>query len=246
MIELDVVAYIAVFTALALGGILKGATGMGVPIIAIPVMAGFFDVRLAVVLMVVPSLLTNIWQLWQYRAQKLSGLAWRLALAGGAGTIVGNGLLATMPARFLTLAVAFAVLGYVALRLARPAFALSPDRARRIVIPVGTAAGILQGAAGISAPLSVSFLNATRPERPVFISSIALFFAMMCVVQLPTLALLGLFTPQILTLSALTIVPLFCFMPVGAYLARAISPKAFDRLILGTLLGLAIKLIVWP
>ena len=58
----DPLIIIAVLVAFALGGILKGATGAGAPIITIPVIAAFYDVRIAVIIMVVPNLLTNIGQ----------------------------------------------------------------------------------------------------------------------------------------------------------------------------------------
>ena len=63
----DLITIIAIFTAFALGGILKGATGAGAPIITIPVIAAFYDVRIAVIIMVIPNLLTNIGQLYQFR-----------------------------------------------------------------------------------------------------------------------------------------------------------------------------------
>ena len=63
----DTVTIIAILVAFALGGILKGATGAGAPIVTIPVIAAFYDVRIAVIIMVVPNLLTNIGQLYQFR-----------------------------------------------------------------------------------------------------------------------------------------------------------------------------------
>ena len=63
----DPITIIAIFIAFALGGILKGATGAGAPIITIPVIAAFYDVRIAVIIMVIPNLLTNIGQLYQFR-----------------------------------------------------------------------------------------------------------------------------------------------------------------------------------
>jgi len=246
MPELDLFAYAAVFVALALGGTLKGATGMGAPVIAVPVMAGFFDVRLAVVLMVLPNLATNLWQLWLFRAQRPGRLSWRFALGGAVGAGIGTALLATVPARALTLLVAGAVLAYVALRLWKMDFRLAAPLADRLALPMGTMAGVLQGAAGISAPVSVSFLNSLRLERRVFIPTISLFFTTMCLVQVPALAGLGLYDAHLLALSALAIMPLMAFMPLGARLARSITPRTFDRLTLCVLVGLAIKLIIWP
>ncbi|WP_102107070.1 sulfite exporter TauE/SafE family protein [Oceaniglobus roseus] len=246
MIELDLPGYVAIFIALALGGILKGATGMGAPVVAIPVMAAFFDVRLAVVLMVLPNLCTNLTQLWTWRARRPDRLAWSFAIAGGIGALLGTFLLVSVPARALTLTVALAVLGYVGLRLAKADFHLPEPLARRLSPPAGIAAGLLQGAAGISAPVSVSFLNAIRMERGRFIPTISLFFTAMCVTQLPTLIGFGLYDLHMVVLSALALVPLLGFMPVGARLARSISARAFDRLTLSVLVVLAIKLIVWP
>ena len=59
--------YIIIIISFILAGILKGATGAGAPIITIPVISAFYDVRLAVVLMVVPNFLSNIQQLYHFR-----------------------------------------------------------------------------------------------------------------------------------------------------------------------------------
>ena len=42
----DPIIIIAILVAFSLGGILKGATGAGAPIITIPVIAAFYDVRI--------------------------------------------------------------------------------------------------------------------------------------------------------------------------------------------------------
>lgn len=241
---LDPMTVSVIFVALAMGGLMKGATGAGAPVVAVPVMAAFFDVRFAVVVMAAPSLAMNLWQLWHFRRAHLPDrFPLRLGLAGAAGTVAGTALLATLPVETLSLVIAGAVIAYVALRLARPGFRVPWDTARRVVLPVGALAGLLQGAAGLSAPVSVGFLNAMRLERPAFIATISALFAAMGMAQLPALAGFGLLTPHLLALSAAALVPLVAFMPVGAWLARRISAQAFDRLVLGLLALLALRLI---
>lgn len=243
MTDLDATAAVAILTALALGGLIKGATGAGAPVVAVPVMAAFFDVRLAVIVMVTPNLITNLWQLRQYRRAHLPNrFAWFFAVAGGAGAASGTLLLAWLPTRALSLLIAAAVLLYIGLRIARPGLRLAFATARRIVLPIGAAAGVLQGAAGISAPISVSFLNALRLERPAFIATISAFFVAMSVVQIPALFAFGLLTAERLSLSAMALVPLLVFMPVGAWLARRMSARTFDRIMLGLLTLLALRL----
>lgn len=230
--------------ALAVGGVLKGATGAGVPVVAVPVMAALFDVKLAVAIMVTPNLVTNFWQMWQFRGHRLDGgFSWKYAAAGALGAVLGTVLLASLPGAVLMLGVAGAVLMYVALRLLKPGMRLALGTAQRLVWPVGTAAGMLQGAAGISAPISVSFLNAMRLERPVFIHTISVFFTVMSVAQLPALYAYGLITPALMGLGLATLLPVVVTIPLGAWLAQRLSPAAFDKVVLVLLSGLALRLI---
>lgn len=222
---------------------MKGATGAGTPVVAVPVMAAFIDVRLAVVIMATPNLITNLWQLRTFRGAHLpANFALLFALAGGAGAVVGTALLASLPGRALSLLLAAVVGLYIALRLARPDMRLAFERARRVVLPTGIAAGILQGAAGISAPISVSFLNAMRLDRSAFIATISAFFVVMSAVQIIALFAYGLLTPGRLVLGAAALVPVLAFMPVGAWLARHMSARAFDRLTLLLLAAMAARL----
>ena len=241
---IDLVSAAVILFALALGGTIKGATGAGAPVVAVPVIAAFFDVRIAVIIMATPNCLTNIRQLWQFWPHRLhNGFDVRFAVSGAAGAIIGTIFLATLPNRVLILGVALAVSAYVILRIARPAFRISASRAWRLALPAGVAAGTLQGAAGISAPVSVSFLNAMRLERPVFIATISTFFIAMSLVQLPTLAVTGLMTPELFGLSLLAVLPIMVFMPLGAWLANKLSAEGFDRLVLIMLSVLAIRLL---
>ncbi len=244
MPTLDLTSVLIILSALAMGGILKGATGAGAPVMAVPVMAAFFDVRLAVAIMVTPSLTTNLWQMIRFWPHRLgNGMYLRFALGGAFGAAIGTAMLATLSPRILTLLVAGAVIAYVGLRLLRPDFRINDALASRLMIPAGAAAGILQGAAGISAPISVSFLNAIRLERLQFIATIAVFFFAMSLVQLPSLFIAGIMSLPLLGLSVLALIPLVAFMPLGAWAARRLSPKGFDRLILVFLSILAVRLI---
>jgi hypothetical protein len=230
---------------LALGGVLKGATGAGAPILAVPLLAMFYDVPLAVALFTLPNLMSNVWQGWRFRAHQVNpALTWGFALAGAAGAGVGSAILVSLPSDLLLLCVAGVVFLYIAFRLARPHWALDIGIATRLAAPAGFAGGVLQGAAGISAPVSVSFLNATKMDRGAFIATISIFFTAMALVQIPLLAAWGVMTPLTALLSALAVLPLLAGMPLGAYLARHMSKEFFDRVILALLALIALRLVV--
>lgn len=230
---------------LALGGVLKGATGAGAPLLAVPLLAMFYDVPLAVALFTLPNLLSNSWQGWRFRAHQVSpALTWGLAMAGAAGAGVGSVMLVSLSSDLLLLGVAGAVFLYIAFRLARPEWGLNLAIGTRLAAPAGFFAGVLQGAVGISAPVSLSFLNAMRLERAAFIATISVFFAAMSVIQIPLLAAWGVLTPLRALLSALAILPLMAAMPLGAILARRMSKEFFDRLTLVLLAAIAVRLMV--
>lgn len=235
---------ILVIIAFALGGILKGATGAGAPVIAVPVMTIFFGAPFAVAVFAIPNLVTNIWQGWVYRHHAPKGpLMLRFAVAGALGAGVGSFMLAWLPSEMLMLTVAFSVLAYVGFRMLRPDWVLVMHKAERLAAPMGVLGGILQGAAGLSAPVSLSFLNAIKLERPQFIVTISVFFFAMALVQIPLLTVLGILTGERFLLSCLALIPLMVAMPLGAWLARRIAANAFDRVILGLLLILSLRLI---
>ncbi|CUH77310.1 sulfite exporter TauE/SafE family protein [Tropicibacter naphthalenivorans] len=238
------VGLVWVSLALVLGGILKGATGAGAPVIAVPVIAIYYDVPTAVAVMVLPNFATNLIQSWKFRAHLPAGaMAWAFAGGGFVGALLGTVMLAHVAPRLLLMMVAAVVLAYIGFRLLRPDWGLGMALGRKLALPAGVVAGILQGATGVSAPVSITFLNAMRLERAVFVAVISLFFLSMTVVQIPSMAWYGLLTVERGIGSAAALVPLVGAMPLGAWLARRIAPQTFDRVILALLGGIAVKLL---
>lgn len=242
----SLVAEIAVIVlSLAVGGLLKGATGAGAPILAVPALAAFFDVRFAVIVMLVPNLCTNLWQAIRFRTHLLG---WPFMLPLLAGGVVGAGLgtlaLKAFDPDLLSLWVAIAVLFYVVLRLSRPHWSLPMAAARWLSAPAGLLAGMLQGGAGLSAPVSITFLNALRLPRESFIATISSLFVAFSVIQIAVASTNGLIRDNEIFYSLFALVPVSLAMPLGAMLAAKVSPQAVDRVILAVLAVLSGKLLL--
>ncbi len=239
-----VIEIVVVALCLAAGGVLKGATGAGAPILAVPALAAFFDVRFAVIVMLVPNVSTNIFQAWRFRDDMPEwGLMVPLIIGGMIGVAFGTLALKGFSTETLSLVMAGAVFFYVGLRLAKPHWRLGMALARRLAFPAGLAAGALQGAAGLSAPVSITFLNAMGMKRESFIAGISAFFACFTAVQIVTVALNGLYRPHEIFYSIFALLPVSLAMPLGARLAKRISPATLDRVILATLCVIALKLV---
>lgn len=225
---------------LAMGGILKGATGAGMPIIAVPVIAAFYDVRLAVIIIIIPNLIINLRQLWSYRHQDVSrNLTVQLVVSGMIGAALGTYALVALPQALLTVLMVAIVFIYIALRLVRPDFVIPRTVAGKTAWIAGGLGGILQGSLGISSPAAMTFLNAVKLSRPGFIFTASAFFAAMCIPQFIVAVAYDLITTQIVILGVLAAAPLLAAVPLGDWIGKQMSALVFDRAILILLAVLA-------
>ncbi len=231
-------------TAVFLGGFLKGATGAGTPVVGIPILTALFGIQFAVAVFSVLNLMSNFWHAYAYRMHRPSTrFVLRFALTGALGALIGSFFLVWLPTDALMAFLALIVFSYVALRFAKPDWKLARERGDRFVSYAGLAGGLMQGAGGISAPVSVTFLNAMRLSRPEFIGTISIFFCAMSLVQIPSLAGLGILDRERFVVSVIATVPLFAGIWLGEKVARHLSKAWFDRAILMLLVVMAIRLI---
>jgi uncharacterized membrane protein YfcA len=196
--------FLWVAAAIMLGGFLKGATGAGTPVVGVPVLTAVFGIHFAVAVFSVLNLVTNLWHAFAYRAHRGStALVLQFALAGGAGAVLGSLFLAWLPTDALLAFLAGIVIFYVLLRVLRPGWQLERARGERLALSAGVLGGLMQGAGGISAPVSVTYLNAMRLSRAEFIATISVFFCTMSLTQIPSLLALGILTTDRLLFAGL-------------------------------------------
>ena len=244
---MDLSSALIMAAALAAGAVVKGATGMGLPLVALPVLTAIFGLQHAVGLMTIPLILTNAWQVWRFRKEAKSpqlGFMPLFLVGGAVGMGVGTWLLTTLPERLLVLGLGIILLGYVVLRLTRPHLQLSLETARRLGPIAGAGGGILQGATGISAPIGVTFIHSMALDREAHLFAVSAMFLLYSAVQLPALWAAGVMRVEWMVQGVMAMAPILLFMPVGQMLARRLSRKGFDRLILGFLGLIGLKMVL--
>jgi len=244
---MDLSSAVIMALALAAGAIVKGATGMGLPLVALPVLTAAFGLQHAVGLLTIPLIVTNAWQLWRFRGESGSPrMAFMpLFLVGGAvGIGVGTWALTNLPERLLILALGVILLAYVVLRLMTPHWVLSTAMARRWGPLAGLGGGTLQGATGISAPIGVTFIHAMGMDRAAHVFAVSAMFLLFAVVQLPALWAAGVMQPLWMLQGLLALIPILIFMPVGQWASGKLSRQAFDRMILIFLGVIGLKMVL--
>lgn len=230
-------------TGIALGGFLKGATGAGAPVVGVPILAMAFGVPKAVAIFALLNLFSNTWQAWAYRsALGRARFVVSLALSGAVGAACGSVLLAWLSTDMLMAGLATVVFCYVALRLLWPDWRIARKTGEAMAAPAGFIGGVMQGAGGISAPVSVTYLNAMRLNRNEFVATISVFFFAMSAFQIPALVALGILNWERAGLALIAAIPLFGAMPLGEAAGKRFSKEAFDKLILTVLTLVALRL----
>ena len=233
-----------VLGAVVIGAIAKAITGMGLPLIAIPIASLFVDVNDAIVVIAFPNVLANAYLAGRERTSypETRDLP-VLAIAGVVGAIVGTLLLVNIPEQPLVAAVIVAIVGYVVLFFAHPELRVGPTRSRRLAPAVGGVAGVFQGAVGISGPIVGSWIHSYRLPRGAHILSVTSLFFITGLAQLIVLIGSGELAGRV-TATLLACVPVFAAIPIGTRLRNSVSVRGFDLAIVGMLMISALALTV--
>ena len=230
---------------LAVAGLAKGLSGMGLPLIATPILAGVFGPRLAVAIVTIPILASNSMLLVQgFRTRpSLRGIA-PLFVASAIGTAIGTLLLASLDPRTFAILITLMVVVF----LARGDRLLGDDpaalRARILGPLVCFVGGVLQGTTSIASPLVGSYFHARRLSASDFVFTLAAIFELNSIVQVIGYSLQGLFTPEVIALGLLGLVPTLLALAVGIALRGRLDPKRFRQSIV-VLIVLSVANLLW-
>lgn len=230
-----------------LAGIVKGVTGMGLPTVAMGVLGALVSPVAAATLLIVPSFVTNVWQL--FTGPSLWPLIvrfWPMMAAIVAGTLAGASLLTSGDARLATSALGAALLVYAAYTLMARQFVV-PARMERWLSPlIGVTTGVVTGGTGVFVIPAVPYLQALGLEKDDLIQALGLSFTVSTIALAASLAWHGAFQLGNVWMSALAVAPALAGMWVGQVVRKQVSPTAFRRWFLLGLLLLGADLLIRP
>jgi len=230
--------------AFVFGGLCKGISGVGVPIIAVPVIASVTDIRLAIILIAIPSVVPNFYQVWKFKG------AWTrpfslttLCVASIVGSGIGVLILLKVDPEMLSKILGLIVISYCAIRRWQP-INLSERMTQALTAPMGFLAGLAGGTTGVSAPVIMMYMSAINLVKGSFIFGISVYFIAMGSGQFVWLGLAGLMTWELVAASALTLIPLALGMRLGEKIGEHISQTQFEKVIQSILVVLGVKLLL--
>jgi hypothetical protein len=227
-----------------LAGIVKGVIGMGLPTVAMGLLAVVLPPAEAATLLVIPSLVTNVWQL--LAGPSFGALARRLWLmmAGVfAGTIAGIGVLAGDKAGLAGMALGVALALYAVVGLAGFKMSVARRREGWLGPVIGATTGVVTGATGVFTIPAVPYLQAIGLERDDLIQALGLSFTVSTIALAIGLWRVGAWHAGSIWGSLLALVPALVGMQAGTMLRQRIAAATFRRVFFVGLLLLGIYLV---
>jgi len=169
--------YLIIGIALLVAAFVKGATGLGFPLIATPTLALLLDIRIAVTVLILPNLFMDSAQVLR------DGVPYEvlrrfknLILPTIIGVFLGTLVMVKTPLWILNLCLGVMVLIFVFSSLLKFDFTVSPRREKFLSPLFGFVSGFLNGVTNAAGPTLAIYLYNLKLEKRAFVKTIATTF----------------------------------------------------------------------
>ena len=235
---------ILVGTALLFAAFVKGASGLGFPLIATPMVALLLDIRVAITILLIPNIVMDIAQVFRdgFPLAVLRRFAW-FFLATIAGVFLGTAVLVNLPLWILNFCLGTMILVFVAFNLLKFEFGITPGLEKRLSLPVGFISGFLNGLTNAAGPVLAIYLYSLRLEKREFIKSIATIFVFTKMSQLAAVSSWNLFNGSTLMLSLQVTLFVLAGFYAGIKTQDRINQQTFNRALLILLFVIGVTLL---
>jgi len=240
---LSTFALAAIFCAFLVAGTVKGVIGAGLPMVAVPTVAMVLDPALAVAILIVPVVVSNVWQGFQgglYR--EAFQRFWPFLFCLCIFVFGGAQILANADPRAMSLVMGIVVIVICAVQLLVGRIMI-PVKTQHWLNPVaGAVCGIFGGVAGMLA-LTIVYSAALRLPKDLLISLLALIALCGTTPLYASLILNDVLGWREVGLSALGLVPVLSGMVFGKWIRDRISQESFERILMVALVVIGLNLI---
>jgi uncharacterized membrane protein YfcA len=226
------------FGIFLLAGMVKGLLGLGLPTVAMGLLGLAMPPVQAAALLLVPSLVTNVWQLLAGpRFAALIRRLWPMMLAIVVGTLAGSGIIAGAVASAASMGLGIALALYGLVGLLKPQLRIPPAVEPWAGPLVGAVTGLVTGATGVFVIPAVPYLGSLGLNRDDLVQALGLSFTVSTLALAAGLALHGALPLATSGTSLLAVLPALIGTWLGGWLRLRVRPETFRR---GFFIGLLV------
>ena len=242
MAHLLLVFIAAVFV---LAGFVKGVIGLGLPTVSMGLLAVAMAPAHALAIVIVPAILTNIWQTFAgpYFLAIVKRL-WPLLLGLPAGIWLNADMMTGPYARYGTVLIGILLVIYAIISLQRVAITVRPRDEKWIGGIIGLATGVISAATGVQVVPSMPFMQALGMKRDELIQALGVFFTTATLAQALNLSAAGILDQSVAVPGVVALAASFTGMATGQAVRTRLEPETFRRWFLIAMILLGIYLAI--
>ena len=230
--------------AFLLAGFVKGTIGMGLPTVAMGLLAVSMPPAHALAIVIVPAIVTNVWQTFvgPY-LRDITRRLWPLMVGTVIGIWCGAGLMTGPYARYGTIVLGALLVIYAIIGLSKFNFHVAPGNEKWVGGIVGLITGVVSAATGVQVIPSMPFMQAIGMEKDELVQALGVFFTVATVALAFNLTSAGVLTAATALPGAVAMAGAFAGRFIGQAVRSRLEPETFRRwflialILLGTYLA---------
>ena len=240
----DDLTILAIVGTFVIAGAVKGVIGLGLPTVSLGLLTVAIGLPQAMVLLLVPSFVTNLWQaVIGGNGKAILRRLWPFLLLATVTVWLGTTALTRVDPAFLSALLGLLLVVYATVNLAGFRFTITTRQEAWIGPLVGSANGILTGMTGSFVVPGVLFLQAIGLSRDRLIQAMGMLFTASTLALAVALQGNGLLTRELGAFSAVGLLPAIIGMVLGQRIRRRLSEQLFRRVFFIALLALGAYII---
>jgi len=226
-----------------LAGFIKGVIGLGLPTVSMGLLAVAMSPARAIAIVIVPAILTNIWQTFAgpYLWDIIKRL-WPLMLGTILGIWLNAGSLTGPYAHYGTIVIGVLLVIYAIVGLGKFSVTVTRGKEKWVGGVVGLATGVISAATGVQVIPSTPFIQAIGMEKDELVQALGVFFTVATVGLGFNVTSEGLLNESTALPGGIALACGFGGMYVGQAVRSRLEPQAFRRWFLISMMLLGIYL----
>jgi uncharacterized membrane protein YfcA len=233
--------------AFLLAGAVKGVLGQGLPTVAVGLLSLIMSPGEAAALIVIPALVTNLWQGWFGPSfVPLLRRLWPTLLASFLGTFVatalGLGLLTPEAAALARKALGIALILYGILGVSQVRLRVPPDVEPWLGPTMGAANGAVSTATGVFMFPVIPYIQSLGLERDDLVQAQGISFSVSTIALMIVILANGTLNATNSIASAVAMLVTFVGMFTGQYVRSLVRPEVFRTMFFCGMLALGVHL----
>jgi uncharacterized membrane protein YfcA len=236
---------ILIIAALVLSAFIKGSLGMGFSTICLAILANFIELKTAISIVVLPSLISNLMVMFDAGNLRFSlKLFWSMLAMAIPGMLLGLQLLKQADNGASLLVLSVVLVSYGIWGLANPRFRIADAFIGRLNPVIGFLTGAVNGATGSQIFPIMPYLLSLNINKDVVVQTINLSFTLCSLIMLIGLLVIDALDTQSMAIYSLGILPVMMGVWLGNKVRKRLSDQRFRQAVMVLIITLGILLIV--